>query len=515
MKYSPTRKLLSAIACAGLLGTGTLAINAAEDAAEYKLDWSDLKGVEKAPEWFKDAKFGIYFHWGVYSVPAFGSEWYPRWMHFEGTKEYKHHLEKYGHPSEFGYHDFVPMFKAEHFDPEAWADLFKKAGARFAGPVAEHHDGFAMWDSDVTPWNVVDKGPKRDITGELAKTIRARGMKFITTFHHARNNLRRCDPENYKYEYPHKRYFNNSHYPWVEGMPPTSDDPELRLLYGNIYEKEWLQDVWYAKLKEVIDKYSPDIIWFDSWLDRIPEIYRREFLRYYYNEAKKKHQEVVVTFKQHDLPSDLAVFNIEKGGMTEIAEDVWQCDDTISMGSWCYTEDLEIKPVAMVVHSLIDIVSKNGVLLLNISPRADGTIPQNQQDVLLRMGEWLAVNGEAIYATRPWLTHGEGPTGWKKNVHGGMATTNIYTVKDKRYTRSKDGRYVYAFVLGTPNADEAIDFEAFAKDAVGGKVKITDVELIGSREKVKWTRDERGLHITPSRSYASDIAIVYRLKVAR
>ena len=185
-------ELLVVIAIIGILTDIPLAFasspnrNAPE--GPYKTNWESLKQHNPAPEWFRDGKLGIYFHWGVYCVPAFGSEWYPRHMHIKKHPDHKHHVETYGDPSEFGYHEFVPMFKAEHFDPDAWADLFMKAGAQFAGPVAEHHDGFAMWDSEFTPWNAMNMGPKRDITGELAKAIRARGMKFVATFHHARNN---------------------------------------------------------------------------------------------------------------------------------------------------------------------------------------------------------------------------------------------------------------------------------------------------------------------------------------
>lgn len=481
--------------------------------AEFNLDWSELQQFDNEPEWFQDAKLGIYFHWGVYSVPAYGNEWYPRLMHFEGHKVYQHHLDKYGHPSEFGYHDFVPMFKAEHFDADEWAALFKKAGARFAGPVAEHHDGFSMWDSEITPWNAADKGPKRDITGEIAKAVRARGMRLITSFHHARNLQRPDDPENYEYPYPNSRYFQHSHYPPLEGMPTTSDDEELKYLYGNIPEEEWLRPVWLGKLKEVIDNYSPDVIWFDVWLDKIPESYRREYLSYYYSEAKKKGQQVVTTYKQRDFPDNVAVFNIEKGGKVEISSKVWQSDDTISFGSWCYTDDLKIKPVSMVVHSLIDIVSKNGVLLLNVSPRADGTIPEDQENVLLEMGKWLDVNGEAIYGTRPWHVFGEGPTGYEKGTHGGIKTTTVYTSKDIRYTRSKDSSYVYACVLKQPGEDETITLESFRRGKAGEAVKIDLISLIGSAEEVKWTRDLQGIHIQAPETFTSDIALVYRLRV--
>ena len=288
-----------------LFGCGTAVKKQVKETEKpkYEESWESLARHNEEPEWFQNAKFGIYFHWGVYSVPAYGDEWYPRWMHFESRHEYKHHLEKYGHPSEFGYHDFVPMFKAENFNAKEWAELFKKAGARFAGPVAEHHDGFSMWDSDHTPWNARDKGPKRDITGELEKAIRDRDMKFITTFHHAKNLQRHDSVPSDSGNLPYR----NSHYPFFIGMPPSSNDQELKYLYGNMPETQWLEEVWLAKLKEVIDKYQPDIMWFDSWLDQIPETYRQKFCAYYLNEAEKWEKEVVIVRKQDDLPLDVSV----------------------------------------------------------------------------------------------------------------------------------------------------------------------------------------------------------------
>jgi alpha-L-fucosidase len=182
-------RIVCLIVIVGLLSGCATQPSRKKTIAVYKADWKSLRKHNPAPEWFRDAKFGIYFHWGVYSVPAFANEWYPRNMHNKNSGEYKHHVQKYGEPTEFGYHNFVPMFKAEKFNADEWAELFEKAGARFAGLVAEHHDGFSMWDSDLTPWNAMDTGPKRDIVGELATAIRKRGMRFVTTFHHARNNL--------------------------------------------------------------------------------------------------------------------------------------------------------------------------------------------------------------------------------------------------------------------------------------------------------------------------------------
>ena len=398
----------------------------------YKADWTDLEKHEAAPEWFRDAKFGIYWHWGVYSVPAYGNEWYPRNMHLtEGSRSYyKHHVETYGEPDKFGYHDFVPMFKAEKFDADAWADLCAKAGAKYAGPVCEHHDGFSMWASAMTPWNAGAVGPKRDLTGELEKAIRARGMKFVTTFHHERSRTWYPRPEN--------------HPTW----PTHTTDPVLRMLYANVSE-EMFNKIFLAKLGEAIDKYKPDLIWFDGQMVQIGDAYHQRFLAYYFNNAKDWGRDVVVTTKKHQYPPTISVEDFEKGRADRLTENVWLTDDTVSLGSWCYTQDLQIKTVSRVLHDFIDIVSKNGCLLLNISPMADGTIPQEQQDVLLAMGRWLGTNGEAIYNTRPWLAYGEGPTRMDK---GGSFTKGLeYSGQDIRYTRSKDGKTLYAIALGWPD----------------------------------------------------------------
>jgi len=414
----------------------------------YGADWKSLAKHTEAPAWFRDAKFGVYFHWGVYTVPAFGNEWYPKWMHTRKGRRsyYKHHVETYGEPDKFGYHDFVPRFKAEHFDADEWAELFRKAGAQYAGPVCEHHDGYSMWASKLTPWNTGDTGPRRDITGELAKAIRKRGMKFVTTFHHERTR---------------------NWYPRVEGWPTTSSDPKLQLLYMNIPE-ELFNRIFQAKLGEVIDKYQPDLIWFDGRLEDIKDPYHRTFLAYYFNSAKEWGKDVVVTCKGLDYPREIAVQDFEKGRANRLTEYVWLTDDTISTGSWCYTKSLRIKPIAEVLHSLIDIVSKNGCLLLNISPKSDGTIPDNQRRVLLAMGRWLKVNGEAIYATRPWLTYGEGPTRLQKG--GGFVRRLRYSAADIRYSRSEDGKAVYAIALGWPEGKSVTLTATKIESADGGKV---------------------------------------------
>jgi len=477
---------------------------------DYQESWDSLANHEAAPRWYQDAKLGIYLHWGVYSVPAFGTEWYPRHMHLKDRKENKHHLEKYGALNEFGYHDFVPLFKAEHFDPKAWAELFSKAGAKFAGPVTEHHDGFAMWDSEVTPWNAMDKGPKIDVTGELKQAITAKGMKFITTFHHSRN-LQRYSPLNKETVNKPDERFGASHYPYLENTPPASTDPELALLYGNIPADEWNEKIWFGKLKEVIDNYQPDIIWFDSWLNQVPELYRKKFAAYYLNEANKLNKEVVIIRKQNDLPLTFSVDDLEKSRKNYTGKQPWMTDETISKGSWSYTENLRVKSAKDILHVLIDVVSKNGTMLLNVSPKANGIIPQNQQAVLLKMGDWLTNYGEAIYATRPWYTFGEGPTkepeGHFKN-HREFAKIK-YNAHDIRYT-SKDNT-VYATFLGTPKGEQRLT--AFAKAKLPEGVQVANVWVLGSDESVTWSQGKDGLLITAPVKEIDVMATVFKIEL--
>ncbi|HYX09565.1 MAG TPA: alpha-L-fucosidase, partial [Bacteroidales bacterium] len=387
----------------------------------YDAAYQSLDKHVAIPKWFKNAKFGIYAHWGVYSVPAYDNEWYPRNMYNKTGKVYKHHVETYGSPLKFGYPDFVSMFAAEQFDADQWAKLFKEAGAKFAGPVAEHHDGFSMWNSSWTPWNAYDKGPHKDIVGELEKAIHNQGLKFMTSFHHARNNLWENDG---KWE---------GHYSYVKQyFPSLLEDPKRAIMYGYIPRQTFLE-MWRGKLEEVIKNYHPDMMWFDFELKEIPDSVKTKYLAYYFNKADKWGKQVMVTSKNHQLPDDVGVQNFERGRASELKKNVWLTDDAIGDNSWSYVKNLKLKSTVEILHELIDIVSKNGVLLLNISPKASGIIPQDQQRILRRMGNWLEQNGEAIYGTRPWKVFGEGPTRLKK---GGAFIKKInYTPKDIRYTQ--------------------------------------------------------------------------------
>lgn len=467
----------------------------------YRPSLDSLSRHNDAPEWFRDAKLGIYFHWGVYSVPAYDSEWYPRNMYIKDSGAYRHHVQTWGDPLEFEYADFVPMFRAEHFDADEWAALFRKAGARFAGPVAEHHDGFSMWDSKVTPWNAKTKGPQKDLVGLLEQAIRGEGMRFITTFHHARNNLWENAPGRW-----------TGHYEYVKkNFPMLLDNPENAFLYGDM-PRDTFVEMWENKLKEVIDNYRPDIIWFDSWLDEIPQMARYDFAAYYFNRALEWKRDVVIVRKQNDLPLEFSVLDHEKSRTSGSNERIWMTDDTLSTGSWCYTQNLKIKPTEQVIHAIADTVSKNGVVLLNISPMADGTIPADQKQSLLDLGNWMKINGEGIYSTRPWDVYGEGPT---KEPEGGFSEAGKflkleYSSKDIRYTQSKDGKTLYAISLGRPENDLVLRAVSVRSVDSG------NVSLLGSDVTVPFTTNaSQGLTLhtagLANDAWPSDTAVVFKL----
>lgn len=463
----------------------------------YKLNWkkiSEENNYNREPDWLKDAKFGIYLHWGVYSVPAFSYEWYPRHMFINTRKEYEYHKKTYGDPKDFGYEKLVPLFTAEQFDASKWVDLFQRAGAKFAGMVAEHHDGFAMWDSKITPWNAKLMGPKKDILGEYSQEVRRHGMKLVTTFHHARLLQRYKETKNK----PAKLDFfdlYDSHFPYIEGMPTTSNNPMLRLLYGNVTPEEFYEPMWFGELKEVIDNYQPDVIYFDSWLDLIPEEYLYKFASYYIQQSKAKNKEVAIFRKQGDLPLNVSLENLEKSRKQEKEPRLWTTEETISTDSWSYTQDMELRESKDLINVLIDVVSKNGVFMLNVSPRADGIIPVDQQEILLSIGRWMDVNGDAIYETRPWHIYGEGPTaqpeGDFENHKEFMKLR--YSSEDIRYTTK--GNDIFAFTLGTPKAGTFVTFKGFSERSIPKPVQIKEVSLLGSNEQLTWKLLPEGLQV--------------------
>jgi alpha-L-fucosidase len=457
---------------------------------KYQPDWNSIK-IHPTPQWIKDAKFGIYTHWGIYSVPACGPNgtWYPFNMYRKGTPQYEHHLKTYGGPEKFGYKDFIPMFTGEKFDAEEWAELFQKAGARFAGPVAEHHDGFAMWDSKLTKWNAVQMGPKRDIVGELEKAIKQRNMKYMTAFHHAEN----------WFFFPHWIPEYDSSNPKYSGLYGPLHDQQAKEGFGGqgkweeqeIPSQKFLKQ-WLGKLYEVIDKYQPDMIWFDFGLKFIQESYKRNFLSYYYNKEQEWGREVVVTYKWQDLPPGSGLVDIERGRMGELTYFDWITDTTVDEeGGWGYVQDATYRTVTQLIHILVDNVSKNGYLLLNVGPKPNGEITEVEKERLLGMGDWLQINGEAIYGTTTWFIHGEGPTKMEKSGPFCETKDVRYTPQDIRFTVKQN--LLYAILLGWPGKGQTITISSLARNK--GIGEIANVSLLGGKKLPHWKQSPGGLEI--------------------
>ncbi len=446
----------------------------------------------ECPEWFRDAKFGIYIHWGVYSVAEFG-EWYGRQMYEEGKETYLYHLENYGHPSEFGYIDFIPMWKAENFDADEMVKLFKDAGARYFTPCAVHHDGFDLWDSKHNEWNSVNMGPKKDLIGMMREASLKQGIHFGVTTHLARS-----------YSWLQPSHNADKKGP-LKGVPYDGADPAKQDFYhpphsyGGRYgssndtrnaPKAWC-DEWYNRLTDLIDNYQPELLYLDSGIvfqDEDQAETGKRLMAHYYNESAARNggqQQCVFTIKDRGHTRALyvegvATLDLERSKAGHMYSNPWQTDDSI--GPWGYHAGKEYKTVNCVIDKLVDIVSKNGNLLLNVPPKADGTLDDATKEILKGTGQWLAVNGEAIYETRPWVRFGEGPT----TAMDSKANTSPYTAKDIRYTASKDGETLYAIALGWPGKGPLL-LNSVAVKPGGGKVS-----LLGYKKPVQFGLTEAG-----------------------
>lgn len=467
--------------------------------SKYEPTLKSLSKHEKVPEWFKDSKLGIYFHWGPYTVPAYGGEWYPRWMYTykesgwgSGWKEY--HEKTYG--KEFDYHEFFPEFTGEHFDAEEWAKLFKSAGAKFAGPVAQHHDGFAMWDSDVNPWNAKDIGPKQDIVGKMLAALRKENLKTITTLHHA-------------FTFKHEKrpnYFNIS--PEYE---TSSVDPKLRKLYGNLPIEEG-RKYWLDITNELVDKYKPDLLWFDSDLDRMPKKYRFEMTSHFFNTSEENRKKTAIIAKQKDLPPNVRILDVERGGLKGMPKDYWMTDITISEKGkgWGYINGQTYKKTDIILKNMIDTWSKKGVVLLNVSPDKTGIINKEQRTILKEIGDWIKINQEAIYNTRTHSVYGYGTAKIEEGSHGGQSSTIKYTSDDVRFTKSKNGKYLYVFLLGQPKADGDIEI----REVISENIKIKKVSLLRDNSNLIWEVNNDTLYVkAPESSKVNKIANVLKVEI--
>ncbi len=459
--------------------------------------WESLKQNYRVPEWFVGAKFGIFMHFGVFSVPAHMNEWYEKFMYAGGDDStlnamHSHesllawHTEHFGPPEKFGYKDFIPMLKAEKFNADAWASLFKRAGARYVVPGAQHHENFAMWDSKVTPFNSVKMGPKRDIIGELSAAVRKHGMKLGIANHGI---------ENFQFINPPPELAARMKAAKVDLFDPTWVD---FYNYADRSDKacERFLVNWYERNVELIDKYQPDLLYFDNGIDqRYLDPLKLQIAAYYYNRSKGWNKQVSLTTKKAAFsPTNKntetigSILDFEGHTPRGIRTGSWEEDRSIG-NSWGYIDGMRVNSADVVISWLLDAVSKNGTLLLNVAPKADGTIPEDQQQVLLNVGKWLDTNGEAIYDTHSWTKFRE--TG-KQDIY--------FTVK---------GSFLYATILGSWPAGDVVLTSLAAGQVPSGQV--TSVTMLGSAGQLHFTQNSDGLKVTLPNGPPGEIA--YTLKI--
>lgn len=473
----------------------------------------------ECPEWFRDAKLGIYVHWGVYSVAERG-EWYGRRMYQEDDPVYAHHIKTYGHPSEFGYKDFIPMWKAENFDPDAWLSLFKEVGARYFTPCAVHHDGFDLWNSKHHPYNAVKMGPKKDLIGMMRKATLEHGLRFGVTSHLARSYCWLQTSHGADTKGPKKGVPYDGNLKEYQGFyHETHGDTAMR--YPAVSPPEWKQ-AWKLRMLDLIDNYEPDLVYLDGAMPFLDDKGQTgfEWLAHYYNAGLKRHggrQEVVLTYKGSSMrqeknkgfyASGIGTRDHERKVPDRLLDEPWQTDDSI--GPWGYNTTVPYTSVNQLVDKFVDIVSKNGNLLLNVPPRADGTFDEETIRILKEFGKWNRINGEAIFKTRPWIRFGEGPVIKAEE----RARVSPFSARDIRFTQSKDGRRLYAIVLDWPD-ENVLHIESLSTQEKALGV-IQSITMLGYQGNLKWTRDNDGLHInlpaTKPGEYAYAVRILHQIQ---
>jgi len=434
----------------------------------------------RCPDWFRDAKFGIWAHWGPQAVPMEG-DWYAKHMYVQGHRQYQHHLATYGHPSEHGYKEIIQLWKAEKWDPDRLMALYKKAGARYFVSMGSHHDNFYLWNSNLHKWNSVNMGPRRDVVGDWQKAARKYGLRFgvsehlgasFTWFQTSHGSDKKGPKAGVPYDGADPRYQDLYHFPAVPGDTGW---------YSN--NPRW-QRQWFERIKELVDNYRPDLLYTDGGVPFGNKI-GASLIAHLYNSDAARHGgkvDVVYTCKQRS--GGRWVEDLERGVMPRINPDPWQTDTSI--GDWYYNKHWRYRPVSWTIHMLVDIVSKNGNLLLNVVQRPDGSLDPEVQEALEQMARWIAIHGEAIYETRPWLVYGEGGVRYR----GGHFKEDFnYGAGDIRFTTR--GSTLYAIALGWPENGRLL-----VRSLATPAGKVTAVGLLGHEGTVAWQQTDEGLVVT-------------------
>ncbi|HLO98569.1 MAG TPA: alpha-L-fucosidase, partial [Fimbriimonas sp.] len=449
------------------------------------------------PKWFTEGKLGIWAHWGPQAVPMEG-DWYARQMYEEGSPKYKHHLENYGHPTKFGFKDIIPLWKAEKWDPDRLMKLYKEAGATYFVSMAAHHDNFDLWNSTHQRWNSVKMGPKRDVVGDWQKAAKKLGLRFGVSEHLGAS---------WTWFQKSRGADQNGEF---KGIAYDGTDPAFEDLYhpkalpGDTgwysTDPRW-HNQWYKRVKDVVDLYKPDLLYSDGPLPFGPV--GESLVAHFYNVTMRgSQQQAVYACKQ---PSEGRwAQDVERGVLPDIQEHPWQIDTSI--GDWYYNKNWKYRGAEWVVRMLVDVVSKNGNLLINVVQHPNGSLDPEAEKVLSDMAAWMKVNGESIYKTQPWLVYGEGPNRAKG---GAFREEFAYTANDVRFVQRGTGT-VYATLMNKPSSS-SVTITCLAKKP-GDRGTITGVSVLGQKGKATWKQTELGLELTlPEGSY-SHIGTVIKVK---
>jgi len=536
------KRLLSAIVALMLAGNvfaadtslPSIIVNTSTEpvaAGKFQPSWNSLKQY-RTPEWFRDAKFGIWAHWGPQCQPEDG-DWYARSMYLTGSGQYRFHTNHYGSPLEFGFKDVINQWHAENWDPEKLMALYKRAGAQYFFALANHHDNFDLWDSPYQPWNSVSIGPKKDLIGGWAAAARKNGLRFGVSVH-ASHAWSWYEPAQ---DYDGKLTKAEGTGKWWDGLDPQelyaqSHPPSAGYEKGNSIHARWnwgngvslpdqaYCDKFYNRTVDVINRYHPDLIYFDDTALPLWPVSDAglKIAAHFYNRNNQWHgaEDDGVLFGKILTPDQqqCMVWDIERGQANEIEPYTWQTDTCI--GDWHYQRDRFVrhnyKSTKTVIQTLADIVSKNGNLLLNIPVRGDGTIDDDEFKVVQGIGDWMTVNRESVFGTRPWKVFGEGPAsgGAKLSAQGfNEGKGKPFTAEDIRFVQSKDGRTLYATVLGAPTNGVSIRSLGKTAKLLAGSIK--KIELLGNKEKVRWNQTDVALLISQPKNLPNNYAIVYKV----
>ncbi len=454
----------------------------------------------KYPNWFRDAKFGIWAHWGPQSVPMEG-DWYARQMYEQGSGDYKDHVARFGHPSKQGYKDIIPLWKAEKWDPDRLMTLYKKAGAKYFVSMGTHHDNFFLWKSSLHKWNSVEMGPHRDVVGTWQKSAQKNGLRFGVSEHLGASFT----------------WFQGSHGADksgpMAGVPYDGSDPKFQDLYhfpADPDDRGWYsknpkwQHQWFGEIKELVDNYHPDLLYSDGGVPFGNEV-GLSMIAHLYNSNAAAHggkNEAIYNCKQNS--DGRWVEDLERGIMPRIEPNPWQTDTSI--GDWFYNKHWKFRPVSWVINMLVDNVSKNGNLLLNVVQRPDGSIDPEVETMLGQLADWNAIYGEAIFGSRPWTVYGESTV----KVRGGNFNEEYkYSANDIRFTTK--GSTLYAFALGWPENGQ-LEIKSLAKPPGQSINTISSITALGYKGKIDWRQTADALYVTLPKTKISEFTAAIRIK---